>query len=150
MYQHQNLHKNGFTLLESMIVLSIVSIMSLVLITNIVPIYHKKVIETFLNQFEKDVLHAQQYAIVNEKLVYVLFLADQNQYMIEANEPEGPLLIRNYHSQVNLEEATLTNRVTFNSNGSIQKSGTMFISYKNSTYKVVFYLGKGRFNIEKL
>jgi competence protein ComGD len=68
-----------------MLVLSIVSIMSLILITNIVPIYHKKVIETFLNQFEKDVLLAQQHAIVNEKLVYVLFSADQNQYMIEAN-----------------------------------------------------------------
>lgn len=124
--------------------------MSLILITNIVPIYHKKVIETFLNQFEKDVLLAQQHAIVNEKLVYVLFSADRNQYMIEANEAGGPLLIRNYHSQVEIEGATLTNRVTFNGNGSIQKSGTMFISYKNSTYKVVFYLGKGRFNIEKL
>lgn len=133
-----------------MLVLSIVSIMSLILITNIVPIYHKKVIETFLNQFEKDVLLAQQHAIVNEKLVYVLFSADQNQYMIEANESRGPLLIRNYHSEVEIEGATLTNRVTFNSNGSIQKSGTMFISYKNSTYKVVFYLGKGRFNVEKL
>jgi competence protein ComGD len=124
--------------------------MSLILITNIAPIYHKKVIETFLNQFEKDMLYAQQYALVNEELVFVLFKSEQNLYKIESNEQEVDLLTRNYHPKIKIEGATLTNKITYISNGSIQKSGTMFISYKDSTYKVIFYLGKGRFNIEKL
>lgn len=148
--QKRVLNQKGFTLLESLLVLFIVSTMSLVLITNIAPIYHKKVIETFLNQFEKDMLYAQQYALVNEELVFVLFKSEQNLYKIESNEQEVDLLTRNYHPKIKIEGATLTNKITYISNGSIQKSGTMFISYKDSTYKVIFYLGKGRFNIEKL
>jgi competence protein ComGD len=124
--------------------------MSVILITNIAPIYHKKVIETFLNQFEKDMMFAQQHALVNEEMVYVLIKSEQHLYKIETNELGGTLLTRNYHPQIEIEGATLTNKITFISNGSIQKSGTMFISYQNSTYKVIFYLGKGRFNIEKL
>ncbi|QGQ47244.1 type II secretion system protein [Metabacillus sediminilitoris] len=148
--QKRVLNQKGFTLLESLLVLFIVSTMSLILITNIAPIYHKKVIETFLNQFEKDMLYAQQYALVNEELVFVLFKSEQNLYKIESNEQEVDLLTRNYHPKIKIEGATLTNKITYISNGSIQKSGTMFISYKDSTYKVIFYLGKGRFNIEKL
>ncbi|WP_168733824.1 competence type IV pilus minor pilin ComGD [Metabacillus sediminilitoris] len=150
MLQKRVLNQKGFTLLESLLVLFIVSTMSLILITNIAPIYHKKVIETFLNQFEKDMLYAQQYALVNEELVFVLFKSEQNLYKIESNEQEVDLLTRNYHPKIKIEGATLTNKITYISNGSIQKSGTMFISYKDSTYKVIFYLGKGRFNIEKL
>lgn len=148
--QKRVLNQKGFTLLESLLVLFIVSTMSLILMANITPIYHKKVIETFLNQFEKDMLYAQQYALVNEELVFVLFKSEQNLYKIESNEQEVDLLTRNYHPKIKIEGATLTNKITYISNGSIQKSGTMFISYKDSTYKVIFYLGKGRFNIEKL
>lgn len=143
-------NQNGFTLLEALLVLSIVSVMSLVLITNIVPIYHKKVIEIFLDQFEKDMLLAQQYAIVHEEPVYILFNGDQFQYSLEVNDLATPLLKRNYHPEISLEGGTLTNRVTYISNGSIQKSGAMYISYKNRKYKVIFYLGKGRIRIEEL
>jgi competence protein ComGD len=117
---------------------------------NIVPIYHKKVIETFLDQFEKDMMHAQQYALINEEPVYVLFIGDQHQYKIDANVLSDPLIIRNYHSGIKIEGGTLTNRVTYNSNGSIQKSGAMHITYKNRNYKVTFYLGKGRIKVEEL
>lgn len=144
------LNKNGFTLVESLFVLSLVSVMSLVLITNIVPIYHQKVIESFLDQFEKDMLLAQQYAIVHEEPVYILFNGDQLQYSLEMNELATPLLRRSYHPGILLEGGTLTNRVTYISNGSIQKSGAMYITYNNRTFKVIFYLGKGRIRIEEL
>ncbi|OAS85117.1 competence type IV pilus minor pilin ComGD [Metabacillus litoralis] len=150
MEQHQKPHKNGFTLVESLLVLSIVTIMSFVLIVNIFPIYHEKVIETFLEQFEKDMMYAQQYALVNDEPVYILFAVERNQYKIVTGESAKTLLSSNYQHKIQIEGVTLKNRVTFNSNGSIQKSGTMLITYNGSSYKVIFYLGKGRMKIEKL
>lgn len=124
--------------------------MGLVLIANIVPLYHTKVTDVFFNQFEKDMMYAQQYALVNEEPVYVLFETDKHQYKIEVKGPDEILLIRDYNSKVKLEAYALSNRIIFNRNGSIQKSGTMFVSYKNNNYKVIFYLGKGRFKVEQL
>ncbi|MCM3650448.1 competence type IV pilus minor pilin ComGD [Metabacillus litoralis] len=147
---HQKHKKNGFTLLESLLVLSIVSIMSLVLITNIVPIHQKKVIESFLTQFEKDLMYAQQFALVNEESVYLLINAKQQQYDVKSTSRSTPFLKRNYSSDIVIEGSALSNRIIYNSNGSIQKSGTIYIYYKKSTYKATFYLGKGRFKIEKL
>ncbi|MGM7721142.1 competence type IV pilus minor pilin ComGD [uncultured Metabacillus sp.] len=146
----QQHNKNGFTLIESLLVLSIASIMSLTVIMNIVPMYHKKIIDTFLDQFEKDVLLTQQFALVNESTVYILFLVDQHQYKVVSVDTNKTLLTRKYHADIKIEGVTLKNRVTYNGNGSIQKSGTLHITYHETTYKAVFYLGKGRMNIEKL
>jgi len=142
--------KNGFTLIESILVLSIVSIMSFVLITNIVPIYNQKVIDTFLHQFEKDMMYAQQYALVNEQLTYIIFVPTENNYTIERNRVSAPLVKREYNDDITIQATNFSNRIGYNGNGSIQKGGTIYISYKAQTYKVVYYLGKGRFTIQKL
>lgn len=141
--------KNGFTLIESILVLSIVSIMSLVLIINLVPIYHQKVIDTFLHQFEKDIMFAQQYALVNKEATSIIFVPTEYKYTIGENKISLPLIQRDYNDEINIQANNLQ-LITFNSNGSIRKSGTIHLYYKNQTYKVVFYLGKGRFNIQKL
>ncbi len=149
MLSQQEAKRNGYTLLETLIVLVIVSIMSFVLVMNLNPIYHKKVIDTFLNQLEKDLLYAQQYALVNESTVYVVFSESEKKYRV-ANGIGDNLLSRNYHQHIIFESATLENRVIYNRQGSIQKSGTMFINYHSDKYRLVIYLGKGRFTIEKL
>ena len=142
--------KNGFTLIESILVLFIVSIMSFVLIINIVPIYNQKVIDTFLHQFEKDMMYAQQYAIVNKQATTILFVPTEYRYTVGENRITLPLLQREYNDEITIQATNFSNRVVFNGNGSIRKGGTIHISYKNQTYKVVYYLGKGRFDIQKL
>ncbi len=140
----------GYTLLESLVVLSIVSIMSFVLIANLVPIHQAKIIETFFDQFEKDMMYAQQYALLNEETIYILFRGNRYQYTIEQSNLAGSLIVRNYHQGIKIEGGTMKNRVTFRANGAIQTSGSLLITYNNRTYKVTFYLGKGRLNIEEL
>ena len=140
--------KNGFTLIESILVLFIVSIMSFVFIANVVPIYNKKVIETFLHQFEKDMMYAQQYALVNKEPTAILFVPTENRYTISENKITLPLVKREYNNEITIQATNFSNRIVFNGNGSIQKSGTIHITYKTQTYKVVYYLGKGRFNIQ--
>ncbi len=143
-------NQNGFTLVESILVVSIVSIMSLVLIASIVPIYNQKIIDTFLHQFEKDIMYAQQYALVNEEPIYIVFVPTENRYTIEKNNVSVPLVKRNYNKEISIVATNFSNRITYNHNGSIQRGGTIYISYQSQTYKVVFYLGKGRFSIQKL
>lgn len=146
----QPINKNGFTLLETVLVLAIVSSMSLLFIANIVPIYNQKVLDTFLDTFEKDVMYAQQYALVNEEKAYIVFVPSQNKYTIEGTKLGSILIERKYDSRIKIEAEVFSNRITYNPNGSIRASGTMHISYYKQSYKVVFYLGKGRFALQEL
>lgn len=124
--------------------------MSFFLIINLVPLYNQKVIDTFLHQFEKDMMYAQQHALVNKEATSILFEPSGYRYMIGENKISLPLVERKYDEDIIIEATNFSNRIVFNGNGSIRRGGTIFISYQTQTYKVVYYLGKGRFNIQKL
>ena len=124
--------------------------MSFVLIINIVPVYNQKVIDTFLHQFEKDIMYAQAYALINKQPTTIIFEPMEYRYMIDENRVSLPLVQREYNEEITIQATSFSNRIFFNSNGAIRKAGTLHISYKTKTYKVVYYLGKGRFNIQEL
>jgi len=141
--------QRGFTLLESLIVLSIVSIMSMVLLINITTIHKQKTIETFLNTLHDDLLFSQQYALVNGKTVIILFSESEKKYYV-THSLGVKILARSYPSSISIEGATLENRVIYNNFGSISKSGTILVKHAKDTYRLVVYLGKGRVKIEKI
>lgn len=140
----------GFTLLESLLVLMIVSIMSLVLIVNIQPVHDKKVTQTFFEQFEKDLLYAQQYAMTYQKRVFIAFDHEKHLYRIQLNTTGDDLVIRDLNKDFQFTFGTLPKRFSYTSNGAIDRSGTMLVKYKDKSYRVVFYLGRGRFYVEEL
>ncbi|MFC0269981.1 competence type IV pilus minor pilin ComGD [Metabacillus herbersteinensis] len=147
MFQH---HNKGFTLLETLLVLTIVSVMSFVLIFNVSGMQKKKVISTFFEQFEKDYFYAQQHAIVHQRVIYIIFDVSNTTYVIQKGAFDGTLVSRTYPSTLNLQLGTLGNRIAIHPSGSIQKSGTMRIDYHDEKYEVIFYLGKGRFRVKQL
>ncbi|MED4530699.1 competence type IV pilus minor pilin ComGD [Metabacillus fastidiosus] len=140
----------GFTLLESLLVLMIVSIMSLVTIINIAPVYERKILHTFFEQFEKDVLYAQQHAITYQVSVYIVFPQDEHVYKIQLTESGNGTITRNIDENLTFQFHNIPPFLVYTPSGAIVKSGTMFIHYKNKKYRIVFYLGRGRFNVEEL
>ncbi|MED4400917.1 competence type IV pilus minor pilin ComGD [Metabacillus fastidiosus] len=140
----------GFTLLESLLVLMIVSIMSLVTIINIAPVYERKILHTFFEQFEKDVLYAQQHAITYQTSVYIVFPKDEHVYKIQLTELGNGTITRNIDENLTFQFYNIPPFLVYTPSGAMDKSGTMFIHYKDKKYRIVFYLGRGRFNVEEL
>ncbi|MBB5325223.1 competence protein ComGD [Anoxybacillus tepidamans] len=144
-------HKNGFTLIEMLIVLMIVSTLTILVIPRIDQLEKVKEETYMIEQLTDDLLYAQQYAMTHKTAVVVVFYNAQGRYRMTESYTLGRTLIdRTLPSQWLFELATLQNPLTFLANGNVNKSGTILIKNGKTTYKVVFLLGKGRFYVQKL
>jgi len=144
-------NQKGFTLIEMLIVLTIVSVLTFIAIPRINGLIQAKEMNYFLEQFREDMLYAQQYAMVRKVSVAVLFYPYQSTYRItEGNTLGRVLLRRTYSANLEIQPATLQSPLMFLKNGNVNKSGTILITNGEQTYKIVFLLGKGRFYVQKI
>jgi competence protein ComGD len=144
----QLLNHKGFTLLESVVVVSIVTIMMFVSFTSIIPLYQANQIHHFFQTLSQDLHYAQQVAITNQEVTKVYLNNSERTYYVSVNN--SSLYSRSYPSVISIEKGTATNPVMYLSTGSINQSGTLYVSAYNKRYKVVFLLGKGRYYVEEL
>ncbi len=137
--------------MESLLVLSLVSIILSVTILNLTATSDKKLGEQFSEQLSNDLLFAQQYALSTKNSVHIIFTPKDNYYRIRAgNFQIQELIYREYHRDIRIEPRTMGERITYNGNGSINKSGAIGIYVDGmENYQYVFTLGKGRFYVEK-
>lgn len=127
----QKLNKNGYTLVEMLIVLSIVLIFSTLLLTN----HHFSNLKIQMLQMKEIILQQQiaardqrnhtQIEIKHDKLIY-----DNKQFIF---------------SDIVCEE----NTIRFNGSGNIAKAATICCHEKNQQLCLVLQLGSGRCSLEK-
>ncbi|CAG9613898.1 hypothetical protein BACCIP111899_03125 [Bacillus rhizoplanae] len=137
--------KNGFTLLEMLIVLSAISILSVVTYFNLSSIYEKQKIDQFMNQFSQDILFMQQAAISHRNRHMLRWFPNQAKYSVTSSGETDPVLVRYYSSDIQVNLNTFPNPMTYGADGNINRGGTIIVSYKTKTYYIVFQLGRGRF-----
>ncbi|TDL82316.1 competence type IV pilus minor pilin ComGD [Peribacillus frigoritolerans] len=143
--------ESGYTLTETIMVMSIVSVLMVLTMLIIQPFQSQKTAELFFEALERDVLYAQQHAISNKKGVMILFDTAKNQYIgVEGGIPAKRLFTVSYDSDIQITPATMDARVQFNSEGGITASGTMNVAYRKEKYRMIFYMGMGRMNVEGL
>lgn len=140
----------GFTLIESLFVLTVFLIIGGFVFLKMNAIYEQKIIDQFFRQLESDLYYAQQYAMVHQEHVNIYFNSDNHYYQANRYAFKGELFHTTYDKGITIQLMTLSQPITFYPNGSIRKGGTMFVYYHNEVYKVVFTIGKGRFRVEKL
>lgn len=152
MVANRPLDSKGYSLLESMLVLSLVSIILSVTILNLSVTNKNKIAEQFSEQLSNDLLFAQQYAISTKTSVHITFIPKNNYYRIRQGTIQiNEMVYREYHRDVRVDTRTMGERLTYNGNGSINKAGAIGIYVDEmETYRYVFTLGKGRFYVEKL
>ncbi|WP_027407781.1 competence type IV pilus minor pilin ComGD [Anoxybacteroides tepidamans] len=144
-------HKNGFTFVEMLVVLMIVSVLAIISIPRIDRLSKVKEETYMIEQLTNDLLYAQQYAMTHKTAVVVVFYNGQGRYRVTENSMLGRLLLqRELPQKWAFEMATLQNPLTFLANGNVNKSGTMFMRNGKKAYRIVFLLGKGRFYVQKL
>ncbi|MFX3624891.1 MAG: competence type IV pilus minor pilin ComGD [Ectobacillus sp.] len=140
--------QGGFTFLEMVIVLGIVSLISLIGMS-VFPLYDSRKDEQFLEQFRQDIVFMQQAAISNNSRYSLRWFTAHNKYIITSGDMKVAL-VREYDPEIKVELVTLSSPMTYNANGNINKGGMMYVFYKQNKYKVVFQLGRGRFSYYKI
>ncbi|MBS2969671.1 prepilin-type N-terminal cleavage/methylation domain-containing protein [Metabacillus sp. KIGAM252] len=143
--------RNGFTLIETLIVLSIFSVLSLTAIVSFKPIQEELIVEQFFDQLQKDILYAQQHAVMIRVPCTLLFDENETGYRIREGRADvsADLIKRRLPEGMKLITDTLGLKVSFLANGNISASGKVRIVYRQQTYQITFYLGKGRFVVSK-
>jgi len=144
-------NERGFTLIEMLIVLFIVTTIMAFTVPPLQQTVAERQLQYFLEQFSNDMLYAQQYAMSRKKTVTIIFYFDTCRYQVKEGGTFGKeLLVRSFPSPFQFQMATLSPPLMYYSNGNINKAGTLLVAYGNKKYKIVFQLGKGRLYAQKL
>src|SRR3954470_572942 len=98
--------QNGFTLIESLLVLSIFMIISSITVFSLKPQHTVMEDEAFLTQLKADLYYAQQYAISHQDEVSIIFSPTQFRYSIFLRQKLLPIVNRNYSTNIYLTEGT--------------------------------------------
>lgn len=143
-----SLNSRGYTLLEVLLVLSIVATitMSVIFISN--SYLEKKAFSLFMNQFKLDVYHMQNYSIVKSTQTELVFGNNGTTYTTRKSYFE-PLIQRSLPSGIKLSSKSTLKSIAFNPNGSIVNFGTLTFETTNGIKMVRIYIGKGKMTVEE-
>ncbi|SEP74336.1 competence type IV pilus minor pilin ComGD [Piscibacillus halophilus] len=145
-----NHKQRGFTLLETLLVLSIIMVLVAISMTNYSLHQNTKPVDEFLTQFEKDVFIVQQRAITFQTPISITFNTNEHYYYIHDLTTNPSTIRRHYHPDLSIVLTTLKNPIRYNIDGTIYNPGAFMLNYNNSKYQVTFPFGKGRFYVNKM
>lgn len=148
--RYSRLNQNGYTFVEGMIVLFIVTIILGISVVPSIAIIEQKKLEYFFEQFKKDVYFAQSYAMSHDQIIVIVTDQDNHRYSIKVSGVGEVLLLRDYDTKINIQHISLQNPIIFFPNGNIKRAGKLHILYGEQTFAVVFFLGKGRFYVKEV
>lgn len=138
--------EQGFTLIETLFALSILSLILFLIPKQQVEQIDKLELQHFLDTLEMDVLYLQNTASTQEiDIPYVLkFNSDNYSIMLDRSTE----IKRDYPAQFSLVTPFPKN-VEFYISGVIKNPQTIRVSLAGEPYQIVFPLGKGRYYVEK-
>ncbi|WHY84702.1 competence type IV pilus minor pilin ComGD [Neobacillus novalis] len=139
--------QKGFTLIESLVVLSIFMIISSVTVFSLKPQQPMIEEEAFITQLKADLYYAQNYAISHQHEVSVVFMPSQYKYYMFLQSELPPFIVRNYSTNIYVDEGSLPLYFKFLSDGNVNKFGTIYIQTNRKNYKLTVLIGKGRFYV---
>ncbi|WP_160721651.1 competence type IV pilus minor pilin ComGD [Bacillus sp. USDA818B3_A] len=139
--------QNGFTLIESLLVLSIFMIISSITVFSLQPQDEVLQDEAFISQLKADLLYSQQYAISHQDEISIVFVPNQYIYYGITKGDKPPIVERSYPTSIYLTEGSLPLYFKFLPDGNVNKFGSFYIQTKKKTYRVTFLIGKGRFYV---
>lgn len=141
--------QKGFTLIESLVVLSIFMIISSITVFSLKPQHSIIEDEAFLTQLKSDLYFAQQYAISHQHEVSVVIIPEKYSYYLLLRTDLPPILMRNYSKNIYFTVGSLPLYFKFLGDGNVNQFGSLFIQTKNKRYLLTVLIGKGRFYVKE-
>lgn len=141
------LDEKGFTLIETVLVLSIV----IVITSSIIYVTSSKIDQVeerrFFRQFHLDVQRLQSIAIGEYKYTYLKFEENGTKYVGKS----GNIALFENQLPTHMRLTSLSNLkdVAFHPNGTVSQFGTLTFETKKGLKSVTLYIGSGRLNYEE-
>lgn len=135
--------EEGFTLLESILVLSLASILLIAVFTALPPVYGNIAVRQAAWQLKNDIMLAQQTAMSSHQRTKILFQGKDYQLIMDDTVIERP-----YPTGLSIEPLTLKDRLEFNEKGHPNAGGKIRVK-GHAAYDITVYLGSGRVNVER-
>lgn len=143
----QEVHKNGFTLVEMLLVLLLVLVLSSLAIS-----YGNKGIQEqetthFFNQLNSDTLLLQQLALKEKKKMDLEFNYKNHYYVLRYRETQKIIYRRIMPKSMKMGVGSTLNKIGFNEKGNASYVGKLTLVYFGGKKEVSVYLGTGRLEI---
>ncbi|WP_162595822.1 competence type IV pilus minor pilin ComGD [Bacillus sp. CGMCC 1.16541] len=141
-------NQRGFTLVEMLIVLGVIQVMTSISLLVVQPLIEQYRIQFFLKQLQTDLFYMQQVAMTQtDRATFTFDSTTSTYYAVQRNEI---LFEKSYDSSIIISSVSGPNRVRYNSRGNISQGKTFFVRSGDTSYRLVFQIGRGRFYVEKL
>ena len=141
------MRRNGFTLIEMLLTLSILSILFLLTIPLQSDLLTKQQEEQFIEVLQQDVLLIQNQSSKHRRdEMYIRFFDDYYSILSGVNKP---FAYREYPADWTLVTTNQSRLIRFVQTGTILQPRTLVMYTPSHKLYIVFPLGKGRFYIEK-
>ncbi|MGN9164157.1 prepilin-type N-terminal cleavage/methylation domain-containing protein [Tissierellaceae bacterium HCP3S3_D8] len=136
--------KGGYTLLEMIIVLALISILLSLAYPNI-NFYRRIREKREIIEFKKDLMFARNRAIIESKNYIVYFYHSENRYKIKGGERSSVVKDKMFKYGIRLETTNPIKSFIFKSNGTTLNSDTLYFRDSfNQRYKVTLTPATGR------
>ncbi len=142
-----NQYQRGFTLTETLVVLSAFMILASVTVFSLKPQNTRLEEKKFFKQLKADLYYAQNYAISHQHEVSVIVIPNQYRYYMILSYGEKPIVDRNYSTNFYITEGTMPLYFKFQHDGNVNQFGSIIIHSKNKIFRLVVLIGKGRFYV---
>ncbi|MDL4841557.1 competence type IV pilus minor pilin ComGD [Aquibacillus rhizosphaerae] len=136
--------EQGFTLIETLIVLSIVSLFLVIGLSFQSHSLYQNQANQFFRLFQSDVLYLQQISMVSRDNAYLTILPNEHSYEIKTGGLGEVLVKREYPKNWLVDLNTLSAPISFTINGTIKKPGMFYVKTPTRKYSIYFPFGKGR------
>ncbi|GAA5415495.1 hypothetical protein Pryu01_00519 [Paraliobacillus ryukyuensis] len=136
--------QHGFSLVELLIVLSILTIILFIGGTIHIKTYQQYQFNQWYQIFSNDILRMQQDTIISNKNLYLTINPTSNVYEIRKGGLGELIISRKIPKKWNINLYSLKIPLSFSKNGTIKKPGRFQIVIADKTREIVFPFGKGR------
>lgn len=138
---------NGFTLVETLIVLSVFLIMSFSSFVLLKPTHNFLQSQQFFSQLKSDLFFAQQYAISHQEEVTVHIMPESNYYYIRTRFNGSVLVERTFSPEIKVREGSLKFYFQYMADGNTNTFGSFYVDIGDKRYRMTLLIGRGRFYV---
>ncbi|MGE6525053.1 competence type IV pilus minor pilin ComGD [Bacillus safensis] len=142
------LHEKGFTLIEQLMILLVLSILLSIIGMNIPNLIVSAEAKRQVNIMKQDLQLASYTAFIKKTRVHVEIQPPHVSYQV-IDQKSNEVIASYQHKKGSIKTSTFSQGIYFNENGHPSSGGSLIVEFDSQTYKLTIYLGSGRIHVQK-